>query len=146
VSHIYIFVELDYDRCFSCYRSNTRVHCVSNILTSTYNYVVIHYPKYPNKWEKITWNLTTRNLPFLQTMHWTVEIDCGFRNETTIYVTKNEVQHIISNMQVFFFKIISNAAVWYFGPLNFPFTLLVTALIYSSHVLNNIQNCKSYGR
>jgi hypothetical protein len=24
---------------------------------------------------------------------------------------------------VFFFKIISNAAVWYFGPLNFPFYL-----------------------
>jgi hypothetical protein len=29
---------------------------------------------------------------------------------------------------VFFFKIISNAAVWYFGPLNFHFTLIVTAL------------------
>jgi hypothetical protein len=29
-------------------------------------------------------------------MHWTVEIDCGFRSETTIYVTKNEVQYRIS--------------------------------------------------
>ena len=36
--------------------------------------------------------------PFLQTMHWTVEIDCGFRSETTINVTKNEVQYRISNM------------------------------------------------
>ena len=26
-----------------------------------------------------------------------------------------------SIQNVFFFKIISNAAVWYFGPLNFPF-------------------------
>jgi hypothetical protein len=34
--------------------------------------------------------------PVLQTMHWTVEIDCGFRSETTIYVTKNEVQYRIS--------------------------------------------------
>jgi hypothetical protein len=29
-------------------------------------------------------------------MHWTVEIDCGFRSETTIYVTKNEVQYRIN--------------------------------------------------
>jgi hypothetical protein len=43
-------------------------------------------------------NLTTLNPSFLQTMHWTVEIDCGFRSETTIYVTKNEVQYRISNM------------------------------------------------
>jgi hypothetical protein len=28
-------------------------------------------------------------------MHWTVEIDCGFISETTIYVTKNEVQYRI---------------------------------------------------
>ena len=35
--------------------------------------------------------------PFLQTMHWTVEIDCGFRSETTIYVTKNEVQYKIQD-------------------------------------------------
>jgi hypothetical protein len=34
----------------------------------------------------------------IDTMHWTVEIDCGFRSETTIYVTKNEVQYRISNM------------------------------------------------
>jgi hypothetical protein len=34
----------------------------------------------------------------LQTMHWTVEIDCGLRSETTIYVAKNEVQYSISNM------------------------------------------------
>ena len=34
--------------------------------------------------------------PFLQTMHWTVEIDCGFRSETTICVTENKVQYRIS--------------------------------------------------
>jgi hypothetical protein len=28
-------------------------------------------------------------------MQWTVEIDCGFISETTIYVTKNEVQYRI---------------------------------------------------
>jgi hypothetical protein len=44
-------------------------------------------------------------------MHWTVELDCGLRSETTIYVAKNEVQYRISISSNFKERIVAIAEI-----------------------------------